>query len=120
MNVFREQSGATKAQMSRELNIDAGTFGNIMNGKRGMPVEMLISFLQVYPMVSAEWLLRGEGQCVRSTEQVVNICHDIVASSYNMTNDGKSINRLISLLEEKDMQINRLIKIIEDKIKETP
>lgn len=41
MNDFWQQSGKSKAEMSRELGVDAGTFGNILNGNRGIPVGLL-------------------------------------------------------------------------------
>lgn len=61
MNDFWAQSGKSKAEMSRELGVDAGTLGNILNGNRGVSVGLLSKFLETYPSVSAEWLLRGIG-----------------------------------------------------------
>ena len=61
MNDFWAQSSKTKAAMSRELGVDAGTFNNILNGNRGVPVGMLAQFLATYQSVSAEWLMRGVG-----------------------------------------------------------
>lgn len=92
IDAFRIKSGTTKAKMSRDLGIDAGTFGNILNGKRGMPIGMLIRFLEVYNHISAEWLLRGEA-----------------------VSEGDTTNRLIAMLEEKDKQIDRLLQIIENR-----
>ena len=61
MNDFWAQSGKSKAEMSRELGVDAGTFGNILNGNRGVSAGLLSKFLETYPSVSAEWLMRGIG-----------------------------------------------------------
>lgn len=62
MNGYREKCGLSKAQMARDLGIDAGTLGNILRGTRGVPAEMLARFLNVYSNVSAEWFMRSQGE----------------------------------------------------------
>ena len=103
INDFRKENGTTKAEMSRELCMDAGTLGNILNGRRGIPSELLVRFLEVYPMVSAEWLMRGEGNMLRTQP-----------SSMTET-ENAAINRLITLLEEKDKQVDRLTQLLAKK-----
>lgn len=103
MNVFREFIGKSKAEMSRDLRVDAGTFGNILNGKRGIPSELLVRFLQAYSTVSAEWLMRGEGSMLRHSSA------DLTGSATRLA-EGDAIFRLISLLEEKDRQIRALVE----------
>lgn len=119
MNAFRERNGTSKAEMSRQLDVDPGTFGNILNGKRGIPAELLIKFLQVYPSVSAEWLLRGTGDmCLGKKESAPlvdnsgsnNRIHDV-----SNINNGDTINRLLSIVEQKDKQINQLLQLLAEK-----
>ena len=113
MNDFWAQSGKSKAEMSRELGVDAGTFGNILNGNRGVSAGLLSKFLETYPSVSAEWLMRGIGSMYAADERVGS--ENIANNNNSQINAGDTINRLVSLLEEKDKQINQLLQILASK-----
>jgi hypothetical protein len=113
MNDFWAQSGKSKAEMSRELGVDAGTFGNILNGNRGVSVGLLAKFLETYPSVSAEWLMRGVGSMFAADGHVGG--ENIANNNNSQINAGDTINRLVSLLEEKDKQINQLLQILASK-----
>lgn len=110
MNDFWAQSGKSKAEMSRELGVDAGTFGNILNGNRGVSAGLLSKFLETYPSVSAEWLVRGVGSMFAADGHVGG--ENIANNNNSQINAGDTINRLVSLLEEKDKQINQLLQIL--------
>ena len=113
MNDFWAQSGKSKAEMSRELGVDAGTFGNILNGNRGVSAGLLSKFLETYPSVSAEWLMRGVGSMFAADGRVGG--ENITNNNNSQINAGDAINRLVSLLEEKDKQINQLLQILASK-----
>lgn len=113
MNDFWAQSGKSKAEMSRELGVDAGTFTNILNGNRGVSIGVLAKFLETYPSVSAEWLMRGVGS-MYAADGVASVTGDgnIANNNNSQINAGDTINRLVSLLEEKDKQINQLLQLL--------
>lgn len=113
MTDFWAQSGKSKAEMSRELGVDAGTFGNILNGNRGVSAGLLSKFLETYPSVSAEWLMRGIGSMFAADGHVGG--ENIANNNNSQINAGDTINRLVSLLEEKDKQINQLLQILASK-----
>lgn len=113
MNDFWAQSGKSKAEMSRELGVDAGTFGNILNGNRGVSAGLLSKFLETYPSVSAEWLMRGVGSMFAADGRGGG--ENIANNNNSQINAGDTINRLVSLLEEKDKQINQLLQILASK-----
>lgn len=117
MNAFRERNGASKREMSRQLGVDPGTLGNILNGKRGISAELLIKFLQVYPSVSAEWLMRGIGEMDATGKDGVVVSGNSVGGigTFSNINAGDTINRLVALLEEKDKQINQLLQLLAKK-----
>ena len=117
INAFRERNGTSKAEMSRQLDVDPGTFGNILNGKRGISAELLIKFLQVYPSVSAEWLMRGIGEMDATGKEGVVVSGNSVGGigTFSNINAGDTINRLIDRLEEKDKQINQLLQLLAEK-----
>ena len=114
MNDFWQKSGKSKAEMSRELGVDAGTFGNILNGNRGIPVGLLAKFLEVYPSVSAEWLMRGTGSMLRSDGAAGSVVGDnnIANNSNTTVNDADAVRLFANQLAEKDKQINQLLQIL--------
>ena len=70
--------------------------------------------------ISMEWLIRGKGDIYlinKETAPLVdnsgsnNSIHDVS----NIKNDGDTINRLLSIVEQKDKQINTLLEIIKAK-----
>lgn len=62
MNMFLAKTGKTnKAEVARCIGVDAGTSGNVLNGKRGPSVVFIQKFLAAFPELSAEWLMRGVG-----------------------------------------------------------
>lgn len=118
MNLFREKSCINKAQMARDLNIDASTLGNILRGTRGIPSNLIIRFLQVYSEVSAEWFLRDNGDMFTEKNIIKNeVYTNIKNKNIDIENDKATLNRFISLLEEKDKQITSLLEIVSNKFK---
>ncbi len=115
LNAFWQQSGKSKAEMSRELGVDAGTFGNILNGNRGIPVGMLARFMEVYPSVSAEWLFRGTGSMLRTDGAAVVGNNNVANNSNTTVNDTDAMRLLAEQLAEKDRQINQLLQILAGK-----
>ena len=62
MNMFLAETGKTnKAEVARCIGVDAGTSGNVLNGKRGPSVVFIQKFLSAFPELLAEWLMRGAG-----------------------------------------------------------
>lgn len=116
MNLFREKNGINKAQMARDLNIDASTLGNILRGTRGIPSNLIIRFLKVYSEVSAEWLLRDNGDMFTKKNVIKKEAYTNI-KNIDIKNDEAILNRFISLLEEKDKQITSLLEIVSNKFK---
>lgn len=58
--LFVQSIGLSKAEIARQLGISKSNFvGEAMTSD--LNVSMVIKFCQLYPQVSAEWLLRGTG-----------------------------------------------------------
>ena len=71
---FVQSIGLSKAEIARQLGISKSNFvGEAMTSD--LNVSMVIKFCQLYPQVSAEWLLRGTGDMLisnKSTEININ------------------------------------------------
>jgi transcriptional regulator with XRE-family HTH domain len=116
MNEWKESSGLSIAQMARDLDVDPSSLGNILRGNRGVPVDMVAKFVEAYPDVSAEWLLRDEGPMLKSdASSVVNHQSNVDGNTTVGGNSGMSEEFVAHLMEEKDKQINQLLQIIQNK-----
>ena len=59
---FIEKKGVSKNAFAKSLGMEQTTVNNQLIGKRGMSIDLILSFLHNYPDISAEWLLRGNGE----------------------------------------------------------
>lgn len=90
------------------------TYGYVNAMKKGFGVQKLDSVLSKYPDLSREWLLYGEGNMIKDTQQTITINSENVNGVMNnhgtvhfsnMQDAEKEIAHLRSLLEEKEKQI---------------
>lgn len=62
-----ETLGVTKNRFSNQIDVSAPVIHNIIKARRSKPsFEILKKILGTYKEVSADWLLRGEGEIWRS------------------------------------------------------
>lgn len=52
--------------LSKKLGIVQQTLNRQISGNGAMPLSTIDKFLSCYPDISAEWLLRGEGNMLKS------------------------------------------------------
>ena len=93
---------------------------SICTGNKIAGNALLDKILHAFPSVSRTWLKLGEGDMIRSDiqEQVSNTAINNRNSSIiqgREINSNTDIDRLITLLENKDKQIDRLISLLEQK-----
>ena len=58
-------SGLSKTEFAGRLGVSQGVMSHISSGRNKPGTEMLVSLLQVYPDIAADWLLLGEGSMLR-------------------------------------------------------
>ena len=97
--------------MAKGTYIKRTTLNSIVGEKEVAPgFEVIKNLGEISsPRLSMEWLIRGVGDMFLSDDKGSSI------NSHNENtniNDGDTINRLISLLEEKDCQINTLLELL--------
>ena len=88
---------ATQKRLNRQLS-HGGT----------ITLDTILLILNACPAVSAEWLLLGHGEMLRTEEAPVPCSHH----SRTKDDDPSVIRHLMSLLQEKDRQIDRLITLL--------
>lgn len=127
---YIQSVGMSVAEFERTAGLSNGY---IKNFKGSLGVDKLENLLQAFPELSYEWLVRGEGDMLRSSvKQTSNGDY-----SPNVNGSGNSVNssaavdrfleelsaqrklaeRTLDLLEKRDTQLDRLITIIENQSK---
>lgn len=57
------------AELAKILGINSTSVYNYLDGTSKAPMSFVVLFLESFPEVSAEWLLRGEGEMMKPTRQ---------------------------------------------------
>lgn len=72
---FLDSQGITKQSIELKFGMSNGSLGKSIRNKASFGVGILENILIQYPLLSAEWLLRGEGEMLRNSKQV-NTLHN--------------------------------------------
>lgn len=64
------QLGLSKSSFAREINLKQMTVNQYLNGERKFSFEFIQAILMRYPELSAEWLLKGEGEMYKEPGHV--------------------------------------------------
>ena len=59
-------SGLSVRAFALKCNLSQTTLDKQVKGLRGISIETTIGILNAFPEISAEWLLRGEGEMIKS------------------------------------------------------
>lgn len=92
---YIDNKGITIAAFERSVGMSNASFGKSLKSNGGIGSDKLENILKVYPDLSSEWLLRGEGEMLRQTA----------------TEADKPVppeSALLTILREKDATIERL------------
>lgn len=61
LRAFLNYKGTTLAQLERDIGVGAGTLSKAVKNDSSIGVDKVMKILQLYGELSAEWLLRGDG-----------------------------------------------------------
>lgn len=93
--------------VSQKLHINEGTLTNKLNGVRQIDMETFCSLVDLFPELSTEWLLRGEGTMIRTHgyEFGASALRQVSEGGDNVNGYGHTItktnDRLVELLEKQ-------------------
>ena len=60
------KAGGVRKSFASKIGVGQQAFNNYMNGTRSVTLEVINSTLNTFPELSAEWLIRGEGEMLIS------------------------------------------------------
>lgn len=110
-NAMLERIRGIRASKAKSVNVFARLIGmsqttvnGIMLGSRGISVDIIVAILTTFPDISAEWLMRGEGEMLRSEETAQNA----LISEEAIAHYASVIKSYETLLANRDEQIRKL------------
>ncbi len=117
--ITKTKAGSVK-KLAEALGISENTIEGYMRGKNKVALNFIVDVLKTYPDISAEWLLRGEGEMYRNANSGNVSNYEInshstvhkgdVSGSYN--NTSSDLQQEVKTLKEKErlylMQIAEL------------
>lgn len=111
--VMKYQGFRSELSFSRLLGLHQTTLNFQLAGKRKVSLDLLASILEKFPDVSAEWLMRGEGEMLKGNN-AVNVANNVgVTQVGNNNNNNNSSDEIIKNLND---QIARLTETFSSEI----
>lgn len=119
-----QSSGKTITSYASFIGISQPTMKAFVDGESSPRFDTLQKILSAGPEISAEWLMRGEGDMLRTTDDkrprkinldnypVSNDTRGVAESSYTY-GSSTTEKEYIAMLRKKDEQIDRLTRVIE-------
>ena len=103
---YIEKQNISKYELYRKTGISNG----VLSQKGGMSEENTIKFLSSYTEVSADWLLTGKGEMLKTSAQnITQNGNTNVNNGHNVSGQGNIIKQtndeLMEIIREKDKQI---------------
>lgn len=85
LNKFIKAKRLTNRYIADKINMAEATLNNKLNGTRGLDLETLQKILAQFKDLSANWLLRGEGEMLRDNilEDSTNLSKQTFAEDRN-------------------------------------
>ena len=68
-----DHNKVTKQNLANEINMNQTTLGRQLKGEQALSAKLIEGFLSAFPDISAEWLLRGEGEMYKSNSGSVQV-----------------------------------------------
>lgn len=97
-----EYSGLSTRAFALKCGIKDNTFSNQLNGVRDVSLNTITSILLTFENISAEWLLRGNGEMLLTSEQPT------------ASNENDRLSKLIDTIAFQQDTINNLQRRIKE------
>lgn len=91
-----EHSGLSARAFALKCGIKDNTFSNQLNGVRDVSLNTITSILLTFENISAEWLMRGKGEMLLTSEQPT------------ASNENDRLSKLIDTIAFQQDTINNL------------
>lgn len=119
INHLIDDCGESKNALANKCDMAPQTFGRYVNGDNKITVSLVSSLLEVFPDLSAEWLLRGEGSMYKTTElpPVDVSSEESIEHSAEIARLVREKNELIDAneeLREENKRLHAQLEVLKD------
>ena len=83
LKTFIKDTGKTESAFARSCGIAQKTMNNYLRGQRKPSYEAIEKILLAYPQLSAEWLIRGNGEMNGNTGVSVSTIEEVTRALQN-------------------------------------
>lgn len=98
---FKEHKQMSLTKMGKALGIDQRTFNYYFEGRRA-PACVLEKALEVFPELSAEWLMRGEGDMIREDDAEKVSTESLIDRIETLEENNRALRLAIEALTKKE------------------
>lgn len=117
---FKDYLGVSKKAFAEKIGMEQTTVNNQLIGKRSVSFDLIISIVDTFPDISAEWLLRGEGEMLRldtnkNNISLINVDGDL-KTDIEMEREIRRLRASLDLALEKNERLEA--ELVEYKAKE--
>lgn len=122
LNRLVKESGMSESAFAESVNVVQVTLNRQLSGKRSVSSDTILSVLQNQKDLSAEWLLRGEGEMYKTTElpPVDVSSEESIEHSAEVARLVREKNEMADVIEEQKQEIIRLkaqIEVLKDVVR---
>jgi len=103
-------SGLSDRAFALKCGINQPTLFNQLKGIRAISLDTVLSVCKTFPDVSAEWLLRGEGEMFKSQSREMERINKLVDTIATLQESINTKSETIAILNEKIKQLESQIK----------
>lgn len=106
-------SGLSVRAFAMKCGIPQKTLDNQVKGLRGISLETIISVAHTFPEISSEWLLRGDGEMLKSepidanADRVIKLVDTITMQQDTISEKTKEIADLKERVRQLEVQLNK-------------
>jgi len=98
--VFSRESKISRKELADSMQISENALNLKLQGIRGMDISIIQNVLSAYPELSAEWLLRGEGEMLKQVQLTSNYVDELQ-------------KKYIAQLEKRNAELEQRIELLE-------
>jgi hypothetical protein len=120
INHLIDDCGESKNALANKCDMAPQTFGRYVNGDNKITVSLVSSLLEVFPDLSAEWLLRGEGDMYKKTTELPPVdvsSEESIEHSAEVARLVREKNELIDAneeLREENKRLHAQLEVLKD------
>ena len=120
LNRLVKESGMSESAFAESVNVVQVTLNRQLSGKRSVSSDTILSVLQNQRDLSAEWLLRGEGEMYKTTElpPVDVSSEESIEHSAEIARLVREKNELIEKIEDLQAKCAKLEELTDELSKE--